>query len=605
MSRTVRFAFCFALPFCVVAPIALGACHGSPAVGTSGETNPIIDPPPIMPAEEPVYVPATPPPPISGGTLIALTDGVTAVAADPDRDSVWIVDTVNLKVRGSIALQPGDEPGRGVEDGAGRVWVALRRGGAVVALDIATMKVAERVPVCAEPRGIVHDPASDQIHIACASGELVTLAAKTGAEVRRLRLDRDLRDVLLDGKGLRVSRFRSAELLSIGADGTLATREKPPGYVGISERKFEAAVAWRTVALPGGGVAILHQRDLSTSVPSFAGAYYIDPCAVIVHTAVTVAQPGAPQSPQAGGLNVALAVDLAVAPDGKSVAVAAAGDRVVVETTLESLATTDSTLDCANQGPGASAPKSTPYPATPIAVAYDPAGRLLVQSREPPSVWVVGVGEIPLPGVTRRDSGHEMFHAAPSAGIACASCHPEGREDGHVWTFDEIGVRRTQSVAGGVLDSGALHWAADLPDFDALLDEVFVTRMQRAKPGPLHTKAFSRWLDALPAARPSTPIDATAVAKGDKLFHDASIGCTTCHVGPRLTTGQTADVGTGAKFKIPSLVGVAARAPFMHDGCAATLADRFGAACGGAAHGSTAGLTPDQVSDLVAYMETL
>jgi cytochrome c peroxidase len=63
-------------------------------------------------------------------------------------------------------------------------------------------------------------------------------------------------------------------------------------------------------------------------------------------------------------------------------------------------------------------------------------------------------------------------------------------------------------------------------------------------------------------------------------------------------------VGTGRKFKIPSLIGVAARAPFMHDGCAATLADRFGA-CGGSEHGSTASLTPGQVSDLVAYMETL
>jgi cytochrome c peroxidase len=216
----------------------------------------------------------------------------------------------------------------------------------------------------------------------------------------------------------------------------------------------------------------------------------------------------------------------------------------------------------------------------------------------------MGRGEIPLPGESRRDSGHELFHAAPSAGIACASCHPEGREDGRVWMFDGIGARRTQSVAGGVLRSGHLHWAGDLANFDALINEVLVSRMQHALPGPNHAHAFASWLDALPAPKASPATDASAVARGSVLFHDEVVGCATCHGGPRLTTGATVAVGTGAAFKIPSLVGIAARAPFMHDGCAATLGDRFGS-CGGSKHGATAALKPDQVSDLVAYMETL
>ena len=48
-----------------------------------------------------------------------------------------------------------------------------------------------------------------------------------------------------------------------------------------------------------------------------------------------------------------------------------------------------------------------------------------------------------------------------------------------------------------------------------------------------------------------------------------------CHVGPLMTTKQIVDVGTGGAFKVPSLLGVGARAPFMHDGCATTLMDRF------------------------------
>ena len=34
--------------------------------------------------------------------------------------------------------------------------------------------------------------------------------------------------------------------------------------------------------------------------------------------------------------------------------------------------------------------------------------------------------------------------------LACASCHPEGHDDGQVWNFSALGPRRTQSLAGGI-----------------------------------------------------------------------------------------------------------------------------------------------------------
>ena len=605
MSRTPRSALYFALPIALCAPVALAACQDNSGFVLPPDSDPgVVDPTPDPPKEEAVYTSSNPPPPISGGTLIALKDGVTAVAADPDRDRVWIVDTAKLSLRGEIALEAGDEPGRGAEDGVGRVWVALRRGGAMVAIDVAARKIVARVPVCAEPRGVAYDPASDRIHVACAGGELVSLAATSGAEVRRLRLDRDLRDVLVDGDGLRVSRFRSAELLSVDAAGGVTHRVKPPVFDPSGFLTFEPAVAWRTIGIPGGGVATLHQRELAGVVPNVANAYYSNPCSTIVKTGVTVDDPAAPQLPAAGGLEIALAVDMAIAPDGQSIAVAAAGDQLVVETTLADLQSGESVESCGSPGSSSNPLKRTPIGGTPIAVAYDLENHLLVQSREPPSIWVFGRGQIPLPGASRRDSGHEIFHSAPAAGVACASCHPEGREDGRVWEFDGIGKRRTQSVAGGVLEAGPLHWSGDLANFDALIGEVLVNRMQHAQPGPNHAKAFASWLDAIPAPTPVAAIDAAAAEKGRALFNDAAVGCATCHGGPRLTTSETADVGTGQRFKIPSLIGIAARAPFMHDGCAATLKDRFGY-CGGSEHGSTASLTTEQVNDIVAYMETL
>ena len=55
-----------------------------------------------------------------------------------------------------------------------------------------------------------------------------------------------------------------------------------------------------------------------------------------------------------------------------------------------------------------------------------------------------------------------------------------------------------------------------------------------------------------------------------------------------------------------SLLGVGARAPFMHDGCASDLTGRFSAYCGGGDdHGKTSQLDQAQIADLVAYLESL
>ena len=78
-----------------------------------------------------------------------------------------------------------------------------------------------------------------------------------------------------------------------------------------------------------------------------------------------------------------------------------------------------------------------------------------------------------------------------------------------------------------------------------------------------------------------------------------------CHSGPKLTNNQTLDVGTGGLFQVPSLIGLSWRAPYLHDGRAATILDRFNVSLGGVTHGSTSQLTSSQIDDLVAYLSTL
>ncbi|WP_437986472.1 c-type cytochrome [Sorangium sp. So ce117] len=580
--------------------------------------------------DPPPNISAVPPPPISGGTLLVTADKALAIAADPDRDRISIVDLVAFQLDAILPLEKDDEPGRVAEGAAGSVHVALRHGGAVVTIDLATKEMHRR-PVCPAPRGIAYDASTDLLHVACAGGELVTLSSDLAAPpVRELRLDRDLRDVVVEGESLLVSRFKSAELLVIAKDGTVAERIRPPAYIpreiyGAEDdaREYEPAVAWRTVPLPGGGVAMVHQRDIVAPTSNTGiGSYYGQDCRrSVMHTAVTVMRPlpsEAPSSspalsrPGVGGLGLGLLpVDIAVSPDGLSAAVVQAGSRDLVETPLETVEQYDGIDPCSLATDQRRLMVRTF--GEPIAVGYDGERNLLVQMREPPIILRLAAlsGEmlntLDLHGESRLDDAHALFHGddGGSLSVTCASCHPEGHEDGRVWNFAPFGMRRTQSLAGGIVATVPLHWDGLLANFRVFMRAVFEDRMGGSLPSLDHLDAFAAWLDAIKALPRSKPADEDAAARGEVLFNEPTLACATCHSGEKLTNNETVDVGTGKPFQVPSLRGLAARAPYMHDGCAATLHDRFGPCGGGDRHGVTSALTPAQIDDLVAYLETL
>src|SRR6185436_8440449 len=81
----------------------------------------------------------------------------------------------------------------------------------------------------------------------------------------------------------------------------------------------------------------------------------------------------------------------------------------------------------------------------------------------------------------------------------------------------------------------------------------------------------------------------------NKITHETKI---TCDPDRALATGLWSDIG---RFRAPPLRGLAARAPYFHDGQAATLGDviqhyqaRF-----------SLGLTTQQINDLEAFMKAL
>lgn len=578
---------------------------------------------PVPVASPPVSVnpgtppsPRTQPPPLIGGTLLVLRDGKTAVAADPDHDVIWVADLETLTQTGRIELLSGDEPGRLVADNDGKVHVALRRGGALLTIDPATAKITSRRAACAAPRGVAYDAASDRLHLACAGGELVTFAARGGEPLRTLHLDDDLRDVVVKGDQLLVSRFRSAELLTINADGTISGRVKPkavtsnfPGPMGNPNgpAMAAAAVAWQLHPLPDGSTVMLYERGTTGPVDTTRpGGYGSGQCkgAGIVAGAVSILGASGEDKPGPTLSFVPYAIDFAVAPDGSEVTIVApaspfAPSGGLVTLTRAAMTPSDPCASVVTPTPGANPSGQI------VAVAYDGSRRPVTQSRQPARLSV-GSREIIFAAASDvSNAGHALFHAVTQSSIACVSCHPEGGEDGRVWTFAPTGARRTQSLRGGLLATAPFHWDGDMGDMSKLMSAVFVGRMGGSPPQASEVEALAGWLDALPTVPKAAPADPQAVLRGKQLFEDATVGCAGCHSGAHFTNNATTSVGTGAGFQVPSLVDVVAHAPYMHTGCAPTLAARFDPKCGGTSHGQTAQLTAAQLADLVSYLQSL
>jgi cytochrome c551/c552 len=580
---------------------------------------------------------------------MVLRDGVTAVASDPDRDAVYIVNSQSGTLTHTVSLQQGDEPGRLVEDGAGQVQVALRSGGALVTIDPVLGTVTTRRAVCPAPRGLAWDSTTDSVWVACATGELVALPAAGGAATTNWTVERDLRDIIVSNGSLTVTEFRSAQVLRLGAAGAIARRDVIP-----QDGTFAAHVAWRAVVGPSQSVVVAHQGHSTQNIQTLApGGYGANGPGAMEAECTTIAPDGTIVASFALN-NLVLPVDVAVSPDQSFAAIVGAGNSFAPELStlaIVQLAATASSGTApgvpvpslapvaladvdASVGADAFAPEppvSTSSGFTPpfstlqlardeqaIAVAFDASGHVLVQTREPAHLWVIPIppagasagpwppptgAPIALSPVTRDDTGHDIFHTSAGALIACASCHPEGGDDGHVWTLNGQ-ARRTPSLRGTIEGTAPYHWPGDEPDLPTLTNDVYSSRMSGQQLEAGQMTALGTWIQKIPAPPPPSWVDPAAAARGAALFSRADVGCDSCHSGVKFTNNRTVDVGTGQAFQVPPLVGVGWRTPLLHDGCAQTIADRFGA-CSTSAHGNISALTPQNISDMTAYLQTL
>ncbi len=582
--------------------------------------SPIVVPPAPAPVSPPPT--RTPPPraqsPVTGGLLIPLphSDGNWVAAADPDTDRVYVVDLEEGAILRTVQLEAGDAPRRMVQLPDGRMAVTLARD--AIAVFYPEGGDTQRIPVCALPRGIDYDARGERLLVACREGLLVEVPADGDRPSRAVSLPRDLRDVVVAGARVYVTRFKAAEVLLLDAE-LRVVREVSfnPAVRHRLRSEDTAAVAYRALAAPDGSLYVLHQlgrTDLSDD-PTVIGGDPIIPTdpelpsggygdapggpgdcsrAVVAATLTRVTAEGEVIAlpPIARGT---LMVDVAardgtflVADAGSRFRSHGAAVRVFPQQLLE-----DGGDDCDGLMSGSVEQPIEGSGSGPVtSVAFDREGRP-VALMNAPTILLRDRERIPLDVTSPQRHGHRLFHQDAGSSIACASCHPEGEDDGLVWLLPS--PRRTPALGGGLRDTAPFHWAGDLATLDALFTEVFSRRMGGKRLNGVEATALADWMESIPSIAVPTMVDDPAVTRGAITYARA---CASCHAVPG---AASVNVGTGGPLQTPPLRGLMFRAPYLHDGCASTLADRFGR-CATPAHGA---VPADEVADLIRYLETL
>ncbi len=569
-------------------------------------------------------------PPIGGGSIEFAWNGQSVVASDADHDSVWLLEQGHTQQ--VLKLDAASRPGRVAQLTDELFGVLLEGSGEVAQIHTGWRSVLGMLPTCSEPRGIARVPDEKEslqrarFWVACADGRVLEQAAEGGDVVRSVQLEPGLRDVVFSGEHAYVSVFRTAEVYVLGHD--MGVRAK---LVPDTPERAGAASAWRMRAAEDASVLLTHhvvQADVVARQSDPTPQYHSRSCATHpVNSALTVMRHGKVAHTRV--LDIP-ALPLDTIDHGEERFILASGNRNAASVfRFDSepwKPASNQIVECIQPRPlsirssvedvggrwigmarfGATIAIQTRNPWRIVIAQYQEAAEAQRSLVDAPRLDLATSKDFYQGGIL--DLGHEDFHTDTGFGLTCASCHPNGGDDGVAWEFVTGEIRRTQDLRGGLLDTAPFHWQGEHRDMEELVQETFFERMGGSVARHGNLLDVDDWLDRL-AMPPSFAVagDEQAVARGKALFERSAVGCASCHSGERFTNNATVDVGTGGAFQVPSLVGLSHRPPYMHDGCAKTLMARFtDERCGGGdLHGQTSHLSQSELQALVAYLSTL
>jgi len=637
------------------------------------------------------------PTPAPGTTPRAATHEGGAIARTARGDALIIADEDHGVVRMmALPLDQAKQPAEVAMPGvpaqvlalADRVLVTVRDPGLLLVMRPEESRLVEiaRVPVAADAWGVAVTPDEKTAIVTSAWTNTVTAVDLDGAKVRwSASVAREPRGVAVtpDGASAYVSHLVGAALTRIDlATGAARRVELPAGPLRTPPGKALDAALGFAIAIADDRIFAARHALGALGSQSWFGASTVDVLLLARDTPLAPKRAGRAPFQRADKEDRAEDLTLPGGPLGaftqpramvkrartQSLLVAAEGLDAIVELDALSIDPTSAVMrtyavggaldphlgvatTCgAPQGIALSADEATAYVL--CRATYDVAAVKLDPHAdaafEPAAPVVQRFAEDTLDkdGATGRRLFYNATDRVMSGGLACSGCHPEGRDDGHVWhearfntsdgtNLNFIGVmenlpeedrvkgfpRRTPMLVGRIA-AGPYGWHGENPDLRSRLVAGFGLHRWGGLPQheQVNLDARASFLSAFvlrglaPPPREERPLTPEE-QHGKDLFQSEATRCARCHVPesdytdrmpyplPKRLVQPDFDDEANAAFKTPSLRHLAGRPPYFHDGSAASLedlvernADRMG---------QTSHLSREQRAALVAFLKTL
>lgn len=596
------------------------------------------------------------------GSAVALArqgDRTLAYAADEDAQALHTVDVTTGRLVATTPL--AGAPGQVLVLADGRVAVTLRNKNRLQVLE-PTAKLDQplaglcSVPTPVEPVGIAATPDDKSLLVTSAwARKLTSFDARTLKKRFDAELPREPRDVVVDDDGARAfvahvvggtisvvdlesedHEVRDIDLHVRRASGSSFTGNKRRSCQGfaLAKAKNIQLAAHKGPDVPGGRIfaprVTIDPGEPSQRTSGYGAGGFARVEAPIVSVVDSAAERNLTTTLMRTNAHV-LTKGECLLPRAAKVSHATGG-------LLVACAGTDTLVEMDPRGvdPARLERRRWKLPAGPMGLAVDEDKRVAVvwsqfdrqlaivdldAKTTASAVDVVSAPRLAKSGLSKdAEWGRKLFHATDDPrisrdGRACASCHPDGREDSLTWSTP-VGPRQTLMLAGRVRSSAPYSWlgvhktvkvhlrttfqrlgGSGLPEREGIVDELdalvaYLESMQ----GPVLQGAAS-------SSEPKL------VAKGKELFFASDTGCASCHTGGAGTDKERHDLNSmaqgdsDAKFDTPTLRFVGGTAPYFHDGRYETLLDLLTAS--DAQMGHTMHLSRKDAKALAAYLETL